>query len=732
MSAVFLKVLNMSITAGWLIAAVIAARLLLKKAPKWIVCLLWAMVGLRLLLPVSLKSVLSLIPSSETIPSNIALAPVPEIHSGIPFVNQSVNPVLSQQLAPSPVNSINPLQVWIPVAAAVWIAGIAVMLGYAFFSWRKLRRAVSAAVPVSEGVRACDEIGGSFILGVFRPVIYVPSGLGDATLEQILRHEQAHLRRRDHWWKPLGYLLLSVYWFHPLAWAAYLLLCRDIELACDEKVIRDMDRENLADYSQALLECGLERRRISACPLAFGEVGVKQRIRNVLHYRRPAFWVIAAALVLSAVILVCLMTDPFSDRGALRKPSVSMDMAIADHFHSEYHTPAFAATDYRILGTRHSADRTTVYALVLWEGFEKRDGKIQVVSGSFSPAAVTFDTSGDRDNLLSSHDVIEYWEPRDGTYYAEDIKAKFPLLLRGRALRAICTEEQKMNCMRAAEEYFARQDTVPAVGVPLEKEDAAGQKPVPESLREKYPEYFDLPTEDGLEVLVWKLSPTGASCALLPGMGVERGIAETFNLKGTGLDEMREILSAYGLPRERISVVAFQQPYSSYLWATQKEDIQRIRELLLGESVCAKSAYAGYTSNDSFQLTQDSVMGWQGRLPLYRVESRVELENLMQTFSEVLATDNGLDEMPSLREAAERYDDDFFASHTLLIAYVSVSSGSFRFGLDRVEAGETFRLFVKQLNHPEVYNASMSGWYILTEVPNAVLDGCMNMEAVLE
>ncbi len=313
MSAVFLKLLNMSITASWLILAVLAARLLLKKAPRWIVCLLWGLAALRLLIPFSLQSVFSVVPSAETVPVDIAVSPQPAIHTGFTIVNHTVNPILTETFAPDPTASVNPLQTVVFVASVVWAVGASIMLLYALISFLRLRKTVAARVPIAERVFACDEVKTPFILGVIRPKIYVPSAMGGETLDCVLRHEEAHLKRRDHWWKPLGFLLLSLYWFNPLCWVAYILLCRDIETACDEKVIRDMDRESVAAYSQALLDCGFQRKTITACPLAFGEVGVKQRVKGILNYKKPAFWIILIAIVVCVVIAVCLLTDPRSD-----------------------------------------------------------------------------------------------------------------------------------------------------------------------------------------------------------------------------------------------------------------------------------------------------------------------------------------------------------------------------------------------------------------------------------
>ena len=453
MSSVFLKIVNMSITAGWLILAVMLTRLILKKAPKWIPCLLWGLVAIRLICPFSFESVLSLIPSSETIPVNIAQQHEPAITSGITIINEAVNPVVAESFTPAPTDSANPLQIIIPVAAIIWITGIVIMLGYALISYLKLKKTLSVCVPAGERILACDEVKAPFILGVFRPVIYVPSSMSGKTLDHVIRHERAHLQRHDHWWKPLGFLLLSVYWFNPLCWIAYILLCRDIEMACDEKVIRDMDKDDMAAYSQALLDCSFPRKRIAACPLAFGEVGVKERVKGVLNYKKPAFWIILIAIIACIVLAVCLMTDPFSNRSLSGKLGVSMDMAVAEHNRSSHSEGHFIATDYDVLLVSESGRETTVYAWVLYEeySFDGRDVKVE--TGSHIPTAITFDTS-DNDKDSSTYDVIEYWEPRDGSYYADDIRAKFPWSIRGKALDATKSKAKSENCLRAAREYF--------------------------------------------------------------------------------------------------------------------------------------------------------------------------------------------------------------------------------------------------------------------------------------
>mgnify|MGYP000865508391 FL=1 len=317
MSGIFLKLLNLSISASWLVLVVLALRLVLKRAPKWVNVLLWGMVALRLMLPFSIESALSLIPSAETLsPEVVQFDPAPTITSGVTIIDNAVNPSLSESFAAAPLASVNPLYVWTYLAGWVWLIGLAAMLLYALVSYLRLRRRVSASIPLRENIYVCDEVPSPFILGIVRPRIYLPSALDEAQRGSVLSHERAHLARRDHWWKPLGYVLLAVYWFNPLLWLAYILLCRDIELACDERVLRGMDAGQVKAYSSALLACSMPRKAVITCPLAFGQVGVKERVRNALRYKKPAFWVIAASVTVCIVVAVCFLTNPPTDTDA--------------------------------------------------------------------------------------------------------------------------------------------------------------------------------------------------------------------------------------------------------------------------------------------------------------------------------------------------------------------------------------------------------------------------------
>lgn len=331
MADIFLKLLNMSITAGYLVFAVLLARLFLKKSPKWISCLLWGIVAVRLLLPITIESPLSLIPSAQVIPENIATSAAPAIHSGIPAVNSTINPMMTQGV----IQSGNMWETILSVAAVVWAVGMAGIMLYGIISYLILLWQVRARIRQEDGVYVSDAVSSPFILGFFRPKIYLPSGLDPQTMNYVLLHEKIHLQRKDHWWKPLGYFLLAVYWFNPLLWVAYILLCRDIEQSCDEKVVSQMSVQDKQGYSLALVSCSQHRRMIMVCPVAFGQVSVKTRVRAIVSYKKPTFWIMLSSFVLCAAICVCFLTNPetcihaYADQ--VIQPATCTQMGVAAH-----------------------------------------------------------------------------------------------------------------------------------------------------------------------------------------------------------------------------------------------------------------------------------------------------------------------------------------------------------------------------------------------------------------
>ena len=333
MSDLFLKIVNMSISASWLVVAVLVLRLVLKKAPKWVNVLLWGIVAVRLICPFSFESALSLIPSAETFPEKIISGPSFDVQTGITPIDNRINDYLGDRYFEGvtvPTNNGNNVMT---ILTIVWIIGILLLATYTVISYWRLHREIDTAVHYKDNIFQSENVSSPFVLGIINPRIYLPFSMNEQDMEHVVAHEQAHIRRKDHWWKPLGFLLLTIHWFNPLMWLAYVLLCRDIELACDEKVIKGLGNEQRADYTQALVACSVNRRMIAACPLAFGEVGVKERVKSVMNYKKPAFWVIIIAVIVCVGVAVCFLTNPKQDSYTLRivVPAGSQEEFVYSH-----------------------------------------------------------------------------------------------------------------------------------------------------------------------------------------------------------------------------------------------------------------------------------------------------------------------------------------------------------------------------------------------------------------
>ena len=470
MSEFFLKIVNMSISASWLVLAVLLLRLVLKKAPKWVNVLLWGFVALRLLMPFSIESNFSLIPDQLTngeIISNVGDVYIGETDTiGIYEGHE-------QQTGQQPIGSFDAEEGSIkppktvgntvyPVLSWIWLTGMALMLMYTVISYASLQRKVSTAVPLRKGILQSENVDSPFVLGIIKPKIYLPFRMYDQSLEYVIAHEEAHIRRKDHWWKPFGFLLLAIHWFNPLMWIGYILLCRDIELACDEKVISQMDNENRANYTEALVACSINRRSIAACPLAFGEVGVKERVKSVMNYKKPAFWIIIAAIVSCLVIAVCFLTNP--NTGINDQLSVFIDCQIAGHFQTEESDRNACCVNWEVLGTRKRGSVTTVYMWVLYQeysmNFDELHDKEFIMNtddlyeetGSHIPTVITVKHED------GQYKLIEYWEPKDGSYLVPGIREKFPWYLQHKALdsQRYIQKQQEENIQMALD-YFQSQ-----------------------------------------------------------------------------------------------------------------------------------------------------------------------------------------------------------------------------------------------------------------------------------
>lgn len=309
MAAIFLKTVNMSISACWIVLAIMLLRIALKKAPKWINCILWGIAGLRLVMPLSFESIFSLIPSAETI-IKAPYSPRPYFESGVPPIDNQVNAYLNGNYFEGVTRPTGNFVDITTVLAIIWVIGIITLLIYTFVSFLRLKDKISTAVLLRDNIYQSESVVSPFVLGIIKPKIYLPFNMNGQDMDHVVAHEKAHIKRKDHLWKPLGFLILTLHWFNPLMWLGYVLLCRDIELACDEKVIKEFNNEQRADYSEALLTCSVNRRMIAACPLAFGESDVKNRVKSVLNYKQPSFWVIVVAVIICVALAVGFLTNP--------------------------------------------------------------------------------------------------------------------------------------------------------------------------------------------------------------------------------------------------------------------------------------------------------------------------------------------------------------------------------------------------------------------------------------
>ena len=551
MSELFLKIVNMSISASWVVVAVLALRFCLKKAPKWVNVLLWGIVAARMVFPFSIESVLSLIPSAETISPTIMMEQSPSVQTGVPALNHVINPVISGSFTPAPGASANPLQIWIPVLTGIWLFGIAALFLYSAVSYWRLHRKVCEAVILRGNIYQSEKVCSPFVLGIIKPKIYLPYHMDSREMDHVIAHEQTHIRRKDHWWKPLGFLLLTIHWFNPLMWLSYVLLCRDIELACDEKVIGKMGNAQRADYTQALVACSVDRRLIAACPLAFGEIGVKERVKSVMNYKKPAFWIVLASVIVCAVIAVCFLTNPIGFQFDVSANTIvsanHFDMRNADDPVSIEMTPAqISELNSRLAGVKN-CKRSDKYA-GLTPGYQisaqMQDGSYIRISGY----------------SLSDNTMVDI-EQNGKRYAVSD---------------------------REFQEYLSRICAGGDVSAAFDLQP----------LRAQYPEYFDLDASAGLDVYVWQMAPDSYYFGLLPHAASPRDSTaqELLALRGASSEQMRYILAAYALDPDDIHVIPWQNPISSYIpecWIVtengesleekQAQYIQTVSAMLFGE-----------------------------------------------------------------------------------------------------------------------------------------------------
>ncbi len=707
----FPVMLRMSLSAAVLTGVVVLLRFLLRKAPKRVLCLLWLLVAVRLLCPALPRSGASLMPpggtaavSDRQIVSAVdAALPVLELETPWDHaVNQAVGEAQNVRVS----TETSPGQ-YLPL---LWAAGTLAMLLYALVSFLRLRRRTAASVPFSGKAYLCDGADSPFILGVLRPRIFLPSGLEELQLSHVLAHERAHLRRLDQLWKPLGFLLLAVHWFNPALWLAYILFCRDMELACDERAVRDLDPAARADYAQALLDLSRPGRAVAACPLAFGEAGVKQRVKNVLNYRKPAFWIILGAVVLGLLSAVFFLTDPvplklredaiiyahyFDDYGGFEldpeagrelaglirqygkrrirntawSGTLGMSVTLGDEDHQmvtveyryansysfwkgvedDYHSVVYdhdgqwrmefdfdaAFLDWKSRWIPSPEERKTTglfygisRVVYVSEGFREwmtetgsAGTDLPILPEVYDPTAPAetwpkFCVTPEKTLLIRKGTEGDTWidagrlhrfDPTADNFdrYYRSVQDKLPDL-RKRARNAWRVPGRDMSGsvfydlleLETGQLYLAYgyYDESEA-GDPYSDDSTVywlarldpvlsgriGSVVTPMALREKYPEYYDLPTDKGLELYVWQLAEGAWSCGLMAGTNREKTNDELWNLRAASVREMQEILASYKLPAEEIAVIPIYVPYSSYMYVIDEDYRAAVREMFFGK-----------------------------------------------------------------------------------------------------------------------------------------------------
>lgn len=427
MEGLFIKVLDMSINASYLIAAVLLVRVLLPSIPKKIICILWGLAFIRLAMPFEIKSAASLVPTTMAFDSSILNQTRPVIGSGISSLDSSINQTLAENSAPALGGSVNPLQIFFTIASAVWFIGIIALILSACVSYGRLRKKVSEAVPLKKGIYYSDRIQSPFILGIVRPKIFLPSA-DPAAESSVIAHEKSHLKRLDHVTKPLAYVVLIVHWFNPLVWIAFGKLCKDIEGACDEKVVAGMSLPERKAYSNSLLSFAAGKKRTGFCPLAFGEVAVKERIDRVLQFKKPSKILLAAGFILILAACLFFMTAPVRYSQALDQ---AVSKALLSDMSDKFFTGEVRAEGHIIWKVEKDGGETRVYANTSVGEYGFRDDKFVKLSGTGAIPAVLHFTGGE-EYVLSR---IQY--PADGINYGASIKEMFPASLERKALWAV-------------------------------------------------------------------------------------------------------------------------------------------------------------------------------------------------------------------------------------------------------------------------------------------------------
>ncbi len=686
MSEIFLKLVNMSITASWLVLAVVVLRLVFKKAPKFIHCIMWALVGIRLVLPFSIESIFSLIPSAQTIPNELLTENSFDINTGINFVDDRVNDYLgSHYYEGVTVPTDNGYDV-MSILAVVWLVGIAAMLVYTLVSYLRIYKRVSASICVKENTFICDDIDTPFILGVFRPKIYLPSSMSEADAEYVIAHEKAHLKRFDHLWKPLGFSLLAVYWFNPVLWLAYFLLCRDIEFACDQKVIRELGLEIKKPYSDALINCSVPRKMLAACPLAFGETSVKSRIKSVLSFKKPAVWIIIAAALAVSVAAVCLLTNPAQDA---KIPAAFYQSDKAEEY-----------GEYSGIGVTLGSDNTCEISFSMTGDFFYGSYKIDKNTLVCSLNKLVGEYINDLEIDIEYHfDILD-----DDSLRFKKVVGKV-----GKYYSKIDNTEYDFESQLS---HFAKGDTFTPQKASTDGDTttssgiSGGEENVNASFNATVLEVY----ENSILVEPDKDSN-------------ERKSSDKISVS-------KKVISKIPVPNlvvgSKINIV-----YDGMILETYPSQINNVFAIYLvgagSEDVVYKLSYANYSDNDKLYMTALNKDRFRLNnieyLPIHKVDDLETLNDFKKDFGSILTLDSGYNEVPSFNDVTKDYNQEFFKDNSLLLVYVPANSCTWRYGVYSIDYREHYIcVTVTRTDNSETGDTAMAGWFISVPIDKAKFD----------
>ncbi len=748
----FFWVLNTSISASFLVAAIIILRLILKKAPKAIIVALWGMVAIRLICPFSLESALSLIPSKETIPTEqFQYQETRNDDYNLHIVSNPIYPEEIDYTMPGDVESTS----WDSMYAYFgWLGGMGVMLIYSAASYIIIKRKVRISAPYKDNILLCDGIKTPFILGVFKPKIYLPSDISDEEKEYVIAHEKAHLKRKDHWWKPLGFLLLSFHWFNPLMWVAYILLCRDIEFACDEKVIRSLGEEGKKPYSEALLNCSVPRKMITSCPVAFGETGVKSRIKSVLNYKKPAFWVILIAVILSIAVGIGFMTDPIKhnspDNIRVKECSSSFEglsLEITDADFSDF------APFIEIRWINESDSDFVIY-----DDYHKFDRKS---NGEWVSCNITDSLSySNQYHKLNSGETFTYRYPIslqdmsesgtyrfEGGYYRKDGEAKI-------TGSASIVFEVKHGKTFPNVHHFSVTDYVYDNGsyswTGPSVEDIGAFRIIGEMNLQKH-NGFDWQKLGYMEEIMLNEDNFDSRFrndeSWYQGLSVKRLKNENkraWQLYANEIDvkplyvlleqENGDFYLCYGYHNEDGQVnpnsdsSVFRWVYRLKATGSAVENTSTAKWIPNGWFV----SYAGYTTDARFfsgAVNADTLSGnTVQHLPVYKIDTDEELAGFKNEFADLFDFSYIDEKQTPFDSLAETVD---FSEDSLLVVYVTAPTLQYEFSVDLVTVNNGELMISVISNAPEPGDTAMLGNFILVTVNKKDIEGCNSFDAVL-